>query len=79
MPKIKRRIPSGRIIIKEKRKRVSVAKCANCGKILHGVPRLQASKMKKLAKSKKRPNRPYAGYLCSRCVRELFRERIRSI
>ena len=63
-------MPSGKSVWKEKNRRVSKAKCAECKKELHGVPRLNPNEMKKLAKSKKRPFRPYGGYLCSRCILE---------
>lgn len=78
MPKkMKRRTPTGRIVIKVKKRRPAVAKCANCGRQLHGMPRLTPAKMKKLAKSEKRPQRAYGGYLCSSCMRELFKSEIR--
>lgn len=60
-----------------KSKRPKIAKCANCGKKLQGVPRLQPSKLRKLPKSRRKPNRPYGGYLCSECMRELFRKKVR--
>ncbi len=71
--KIKKRTPSGRSIIRKRKRKPSAAKCANCGALLHGMPRLKPSKLKKLPKSKRRPNRPYGGYLCTRCMRELFK------
>jgi len=60
-----------------KKKRTSEAKCANCKKPLHGVPRLSVSEMKKLAKTERRPSRAYGGYLCAKCTKELFREKAR--
>jgi large subunit ribosomal protein L34e len=79
MPRIKKRIPTGKVVIKVKKKKPKIAKCALCGKPLHGVPRLRPSEMRKLAKTEKRPERPYGGYLCSRCSREFFREKARKI
>jgi large subunit ribosomal protein L34e len=32
--------------------------------------------MRKLAKTKKRPERPYGGNLCSECMREVFRKQV---
>jgi large subunit ribosomal protein L34e len=46
---------------------------------LQGIPRLRAVEIRKLPKSKKRPERPYGGYLCSECMRELFKEKARKI
>jgi len=79
MPKVKVRTPSGRVVIRIKRRKPSFAKCAVCGKQLHGIPRFIPVQMKKLPKTKRRPERPYGGYLCSRCNREMFRERARKV
>ena len=79
MPEVKRRTPGGKLVIRRREKRHKFAKCAGCGKRLHGVPRLPRVQIRKLAKSEKRPSRPYGGYYCSSCMRELFRERVRKI
>lgn len=76
--KIKRKTPTGKIKIFEKRKKPRKAKCAICKTELIGVPRKIPSEMRKLALSEKRPNRPYGGYLCSKCMREILREKVRS-
>lgn len=43
--------------------------CANCGKVLPGVATGSKAKLMKLAKTERRPERPYAGQLCSACTR----------
>lgn len=73
--KIKRRVPSGRSVVRRGKKRPEVAKCAACGAKLHGMPKRKPSELKKMPKSKRVPNRPYGGNLCSRCMRELFKEK----
>jgi large subunit ribosomal protein L34e len=78
MAKMKKRIVTG-VVIREKRRKGNVAKCARCGEQMHGVPRLNASEMKKLAKTEKRPERAYGGYYCSACTRQLFKEKARKI
>ncbi|MEM5879535.1 MAG: 50S ribosomal protein L34e [Candidatus Aenigmatarchaeota archaeon] len=77
--KVKVKLPSGKVVIKEKWKKASPAKCAACGKPLQGIPRLRQQEMRKLKKSKRKPERPYGGYLCSECMREVFREKARRI
>ncbi|MEM5882013.1 MAG: hypothetical protein QXS69_00915 [Candidatus Aenigmatarchaeota archaeon] len=52
-------------------------KCAKCKGIIHGIPR--ANKLKKLCLSKKRVNRIFGGYLCSKCVREEIKNKIRNL
>ena len=75
----RRRMPSGKYRMVVKRKKPTVAKCAGCGMPLHGVPRLHPNQMKKLSKTEKRPQRAYGGYLCSSCVRELFKSEARKV
>ncbi|HDH91637.1 MAG TPA: hypothetical protein ENF38_01660 [Candidatus Aenigmarchaeota archaeon] len=52
-------------------------KCAICKKPLSGVPKQKPSLVRKLSKTEKRVNRPYGGYLCSRCMRKIMREKVR--
>ncbi|MGV8141228.1 MAG: 50S ribosomal protein L34e [Candidatus Woesearchaeota archaeon] len=51
------------------KRKPSKAHCANCGQILHGVASERPYKMSKMSKTEKRPDRPYAGQLCSKCMR----------
>ena len=71
------RIPSGKAVIHYRRKKPKIAHCNKCGAILKGVPRERPYKLKKLSKTQRRPERPYGGVLCSRCMRSLFIERAR--
>ena len=74
---IKRKTPSGKITLHERRRRPSQAKCANCKSPLHSIQRKIPSEFKKLSASERKPERPYGGYLCSNCTKEIFRERAR--
>jgi len=60
-----------------KKRKPAKKRCANCKKELHGIPYVIQSKFRKLAKSKKRPQRPYAGKLCSKCMRKKIVEQVR--
>jgi large subunit ribosomal protein L34e len=60
--------PKSTRLVYAKRK-PSKAHCAVCKKVLHGVATARPYKMSKLAKTEKRPERPYAGMLCSSCMR----------
>lgn len=79
MRKTKKKLPSGINVIRFKRKKPRIARCVNCGKPLHGIPRLQPVEVGKLAKTEKGPERPFGGYYCSSCMRELFKEKARVI
>ncbi len=61
--RIFKKLPGGKTTIKYENRKPKKAKCSNCDKTLIGVPRELPSKMKNLAKTKKRPERPYGGVL----------------
>jgi len=63
------RAPGGRRLKHYKKRKPSKAKC-KCGALLSGVPRERPYKMMNMAKTKKRPERPYGGVLCTRCMRK---------
>ena len=73
-----RRLPGGRVTIHYEKRRPSKARCAICGAELHGVPALRPYQLSKLAKTEKRPERPYGGYICPRCLARSLREAIRA-
>lgn len=73
-----KRTPGGKTVLRYKKKKPSKHVCGECGKLLHGVPRGRPYEIRKLAKTKKRPNRPYGGYLCSECTRKVFKQEARS-
>ncbi len=66
------RTPGGRTVYHYRHKKHSPARCARCGKPLNATPTGPRSVMGKLPKSQRRPNRPYGGYLCPECLRELM-------
>jgi large subunit ribosomal protein L34e len=69
--------PGKRLVIHYKEKKHGIPICAICKKPLHGVPHLKSTDMRKLPKTKRRPERPYGGNLCSKCMREFFRKSVR--
>ena len=58
------------------KRKPSKAHCAMCGKVLPGVATARPYKMAKLSKTQKRPERPYAGMLCSACTRKTIKSKI---
>jgi large subunit ribosomal protein L34e len=71
------KLPGGRVATHYRKPKPGIAKCGKCGKPLHGIPRLRSVKFKNLAKTEKRPERPYGGVLCSSCMRELMKAKAR--
>ncbi len=76
--RVYRRTPGGRTVVHYEPRKPSVAKCALCGRPLNGVPRLRSSRLRRLAKTEKRPERPYGGYICHRCLAKAFKASIRT-
>jgi large subunit ribosomal protein L34e len=72
-----KKTPGGKTVLRYKKKLPNKHVCAECGKQLHAVPRGRPYQIRKLSKSKRRPNRPYGGYLCSECARRLFKQEAR--
>ncbi|MDP4012783.1 MAG: 50S ribosomal protein L34e [Candidatus Nanoarchaeia archaeon] len=61
--------PGGRTIVQYKRKKSARAQCAQCQRYLAGVACGIPSRVKKLPKSSRRPERAFGGVYCSRCSR----------
>ena len=77
MARTKRRTPGGKLKLVFKREKTGTHRCAKCGKELHGMKKLTQNELRKLSKSERRPSRPYGGYLCGECTRELFKDKAR--
>ncbi len=75
--KVWKKLPGGRLKIAFSRRKPSKATCPVYQTPLSGVPRGNPSKIKKLSRSKRRPERPYGGVLSSRAMRELMIARAR--
>ena len=75
--KIRKKLPGGGSIIHYIKKKPKKPACANCGKPLHGVASGLTSKIRSLSKSKKRPERPYGGNLCSKCTKKEIKKKLR--
>jgi large subunit ribosomal protein L34e len=69
--------PGGTRRLHYTKRKPSKAVCASCKSLLHGVPRERPVVMRTMAKSKKRPERPFGGVLCSRCLRLKFTQKAR--
>jgi large subunit ribosomal protein L34e len=71
------RTPGGTSKIQYRKRNPKVAKCSKCEAKLKGVPRGRPYKLMQMAKTKKRPERPYGGILCSKCLKKLMIDRAR--
>lgn len=79
LARIYRRTTKKGVVIHYKKRKPKLARCGGCGAVLKGVPRERPFKMQKMAKTKKRPERPYGGVLCSKCTRALIIKKARKI
>ncbi|MDD5133398.1 MAG: 50S ribosomal protein L34e [Candidatus Nanoarchaeia archaeon] len=75
--KIYVKLPGNKVTLHYRKRKPSHVKCANCKKPLKGTLRELPSVMKNLPKTYKKPSRPYGGYLCSNCTRELIKAKFR--
>jgi len=72
-----KKTPGSRTVVHYKKKKISKAKCASCGKVLPGTMAKAASKIKNAFTTKKKPTRPFGGNLCSACMRKNLIRRAR--
>lgn len=70
--KVHVRLPGGKTAVHYKKRNKAKQQCANCGDFLKGADH-------SLSMSKKRPERPYGGVLCSRCMRTTIIQKYRNI
>ncbi|MEM1623432.1 MAG: 50S ribosomal protein L34e [Sulfolobales archaeon] len=71
-----KRTPSGKPKVFYEKRRSYVANCSVCGKPLGGVSR-NLKEIRRGFKSRKRPERPYAGTLCPACLALAYKIAIR--
>ena len=62
--------PGAETKIHYRKRKPSKAKCGGCGVELKGVPRERPYRMQNMPKTAKRPERPFGGVLCSKCMRK---------
>ncbi|MBT6995298.1 50S ribosomal protein L34e [Candidatus Woesearchaeota archaeon] len=62
--------------IQYRKRKPSKRACQDCGKALQGIPSLIQSKFKNLPLTKKKPQRPYGGNLCSSCMRKKIKSQV---
>ena len=78
MRRLQIRVPGGKTVQHYAKRKPAGARCGSCGSALKGTPRERPLKMRKLALTMKRPERPYGGNLCSKCMRSLIIGKARS-
>lgn len=69
--KVQRVTPGARTVVHRVQRRPKQAHCAVTGEKLKGVPRAHPSELTNMAKTKKRPERPFGGVLSSKAARRV--------
>jgi large subunit ribosomal protein L34e len=77
--KVYRKTPGGKVVVQFKPRKAAKAQCAQCKAFLKGVPQGGTAMMRSLAKTQRRPERPYGGVLCTKCMRKTMIERARKL
>ncbi len=75
--RVYRKTPSNKVVVNYKKRKPKKKRCAGCGALLKGVARERPYKMMKMPKTKKKVQRPYGGYYCSKCMRKVLIEKAR--
>ncbi|HLD02178.1 MAG TPA: 50S ribosomal protein L34e [Candidatus Nanoarchaeia archaeon] len=76
--RVKLRTPAGKTT-HYKARNVSRSECPVEHIMLPGVPRLSVSKLRKIAKTRRRPQRPFGGVLSSRAMRTMLVMKAREV
>lgn len=76
--RVQKKMPGGTTRLTYEDRKTKVHKCSSCGAKLKGIPRLSATKAKHTPKTKKRPERPFGGFLCASCARKRLKAEARS-
>jgi large subunit ribosomal protein L34e len=77
--RVKVKTPGSKVVTHFRKRKPQAAHCAGCSAVLKGVPRERPTKMQNMAKTKKRPERPFGGILCSSCSRSLIKQKAKSL
>lgn len=77
--RVKRVTPGGRNVTHFERRKPGHRQCSDCGEYLKGVARGINAVVKKMSKTQRRPERPYGGVLCSRCMRKVMIEKAKKL
>ncbi len=75
--RVKITTPGGENKISYRHRKPATPKCGSCGAVLKGVPRARKSEIVNMPKTAKRPERPYGGVLCSKCMRAKIKDQAR--
>ncbi len=75
--RVYKRTPGSRGVVHYSKRKPKLGICYRCGDKLKGVKRERPYKMITMPKSSKRPSRPFAGVLCSNCMRREIIARVR--
>ena len=74
--KHKKCVPGNRSVIHYSRRKPTAAHCKYCGAKLNGVPRDRPAKVGRVHHTSRRPERPYGGNLCPRCLAQSIRNAV---
>lgn len=77
MRRVSKRTPGGRNVTHYSKRKPKIGVCYKCDDRLKGVKRERPYKMTSMPKSSKRPARPFAGVLCSNCMRREIISKVR--
>jgi large subunit ribosomal protein L34e len=66
--------PGGKLASHYNRKKANKPVCASCGTLLHSC---KSERLDTKSRTQRRPERPYGGHLCPRCLKLLYKSNVR--
>jgi large subunit ribosomal protein L34e len=75
--RVKVKLPGGETVTHFRAKKPGKHVCGRCSKPLSGMPNMIPSRLARISKTERVPERPYAGVLCTECSEALFRYKAR--
>ena len=75
--RVSKKTPGSKVVLHHVPRKPKAAHCSVCGDVLKGMAKERPIKMQNMPKSQKRPTRPFAGVLCSSCLKQKIKQELR--
>ncbi len=77
--RVSTKTPGGKVVLHHEKRKHAKAQCGGCGDYLKGVFTGPLHKMRSVSKTERRPQRPYGGVFCSKCMRKTMVEKAKAL
>lgn len=77
--RVYKKTPGGKVVLSFRDRKAGKPQCKMCGEYLKGVARGRTSEISKYSKSHRRPERPFGGVLCTKCMRKVMIDKAKAL